>query len=156
MATLHSAEEIASFFIEKANSQFIERDTPEGVSNLKLQKILYFAQAAHLVLRGAPLFSEKIEAWQYGPVVPGVYRTYQEYANKPIPEPRVKPSNFDEDLVEFLNNTWFIFGKFTAGQLVSMTHEHKPWKDAWAREGSKNEISPEALKEYYTGLIVAN
>lgn len=46
-----------------------------GVSNLKLQKLLYFVQAYFLAFTesGAPCFKEKIEAWDFGPVVPNVY-----------------------------------------------------------------------------------
>ena len=44
-----------------------------GISNLKLQKILYFVQAYFLIETGSPCFKEKIEAWDFGPVVPKAY-----------------------------------------------------------------------------------
>ena len=44
----------------------------ELVSNLKLQKLLYYVQGFHLAVFGEPLFEEEIEAWMYGPVVPSV------------------------------------------------------------------------------------
>ena len=50
-----------------------------SVDNLKLQKLLYYAQAWHLVFRGKPLFRERIEAWVHGPVVPLIYREYRKY-----------------------------------------------------------------------------
>ena len=49
------------------------------MTNLRLQKLLYFAQGWHLARFGRPLFDASIEAWPYGPVVPEVYRAYKEY-----------------------------------------------------------------------------
>ena len=49
------------------------------VSNLKLQKLLYYAQAWHLAFFGAPLFDEDFEAWVHGPVVPRVFRCYRSF-----------------------------------------------------------------------------
>lgn len=52
-----------------------------GISNLKLQKLLYFVQAYFLAFteNGTPCFKEKIEAWQFGPVVPNVYYYFCSY-----------------------------------------------------------------------------
>jgi len=47
------------------------------ISNLKLQKLLYYAQAWHLVNFDVPLFGDSIEAWDFGPVIPNVYRQYK-------------------------------------------------------------------------------
>ena len=54
------------------------------VSNLKLQKMLYFVQGVMLVNYGRPAFEDRIEAWQYGPVVPEVYFAYSSYGATPI------------------------------------------------------------------------
>ena len=58
-----------------------------GISNLKLQKILYFVQAEFLVSTPThtPCFSERIEAWDFGPVVPVVYHKYKVYGSGLIP-----------------------------------------------------------------------
>ena len=55
------------------------------ISNLKLQKILYFVQAFFLEAKNEECFREEIESWDFGPVVPEVYREYRKYggdANK--------------------------------------------------------------------------
>lgn len=54
------------------------------VSQLKVQKMVYFAQGYHLAQFGTPLIRENIEAWQYGPVVPEIYHQYRFYGSKPI------------------------------------------------------------------------
>ncbi len=53
--------------------------TPSGrtLSTVKLQKLVYYSQAWHLVWEDRPLFPERIEAWANGPVVPDLYREHR-------------------------------------------------------------------------------
>lgn len=55
-----------------------------GISNLKLQKILYLIQAYSLIQTKRPCFSEDIEAWDFGPVIPDVYRKYKQFGSTDI------------------------------------------------------------------------
>ncbi len=48
----------------------------EPISNLQLQKILYFIQGNHLAKKGELLFDKDFCAWKYGPVIPDVYYKY--------------------------------------------------------------------------------
>ena len=57
-----------------------------SISNLKLQKILYFVQAEFLVSVGIPCFAEEIEAWDFGPVVPEVYHEFKIFGSADIPK----------------------------------------------------------------------
>src|ERR1044071_4359251 len=59
-------------------------DSGEPISNLKLQKLLYYAQGWHLALRNEPLFHERIEAWVHGPAVPPVYGHFKKWSWQPI------------------------------------------------------------------------
>lgn len=74
-----AAETAAKFFIMLAN----QRDD-DFITNLKLNKLLYYAQGAYLARTGRPLFNEQIEAWAYGPVVPSIYRKYKVCGKNPI------------------------------------------------------------------------
>ena len=74
------AIEVARYFLS-----LTDEDAGELISNLKLQKLLYYAQGFHLVIYGEPLFPETIEAWAHGPVVTSVYHQYKEYGSEPIP-----------------------------------------------------------------------
>ena len=56
-----------------------------GISNLKLQKILYFIQAFFLISTSEPCFNERIEAWDFGPVVPKAHREYKQFGSCDIP-----------------------------------------------------------------------
>jgi len=143
------AIDVANWYVVKANSEQLGNNTSEGVSNLKLQKILYFAQAAHLALNNKkPLFDDDIYAWEFGPVVEDVYKSFKLSKNKPIE----KPTNGDykkisEDVTVFLENVWDVFGKFSAAKLVQMSHDHKPWKEAYASDNKI--ITKGAMYDYY-------
>src|SRR5438309_2092560 len=89
----YSAQTIANYLIWRANS---DEDLGENITNLKLQKLLYYVQGFHLAMNGAPLFNEDIRAWDHGPVVPQVYRKYREYGAAALPT----PENFDPTVVD--------------------------------------------------------
>ena len=79
MGEKYNAADVAAFIVNFA----IGNNRP--VSNLQLQKILFFAQCDYMRLHeGAPLFTDDFEAWQYGPVVPSVYSTYSIFGGSPI------------------------------------------------------------------------
>lgn len=156
----YSARDVANWFIAKANEGYStesadteHKEYPESISHLKLQKLLYFAQAAHLALEGSKLFEDKIEAWAFGPVVLSVYQDFRQYGNKPIQEPKNKKYKTVITLSDrkFLEQIWEIFGKFSASRLVDITHGHRPWQSAY--KAKNKEITSKVLKEYYKGVF---
>lgn len=78
MGRIYRAADVAACIIETAIS------AGRPVSNLQLQKLLFFCQCRYLEKYGHPLFSDEIVAWQYGPVVKDVYRTYSYRGASPI------------------------------------------------------------------------
>jgi len=76
---MYSAINVAKYIIMRCNQQH------KTISNLKLQKILYFVQAEFLVEKDSACFKEEIEAWDFGPVVPAVYHKYKVYGCASIP-----------------------------------------------------------------------
>ncbi len=121
-----------------------------SVSNLKLQKLLYFVQAEFLVSTGVPCFPEEIEAWDFGPVVPEVYHRYKVYGSSSIPynntglQGRISPSDnaMIEDMVDQC-------AKYTASQLVEMTHNQEPWLRAYAPYRS-NVITKRSIRDFFS------
>ncbi|MDQ2798684.1 MAG: DUF4065 domain-containing protein, partial [Armatimonadota bacterium] len=77
-----SCFDVAKYFLAQASE-----DAGDLISNLKLQKLVYYAQGCHLGLYDAPLFPETIKAWVHGPVVPDLYHAYKQYGSGPIPAP---------------------------------------------------------------------
>lgn len=147
----YTADNVAKYLVYLASQDLVgDNKEREGITNLKLQKVLYFAQAYFLAKLGKPLFSDNIEAWEYGPVVPSVYRKYRENGSNPIIVEEDKSSIAEEDK-EALQKIWNTFGGYSASKLVDIVHAHTPWKDAY--QTSSKVISNKALKNYYTPLL---
>ncbi len=143
------AMSVAKWFVDRANSEFVdEGGVAEGLTNLKLQKLLYFAQAACLSLKDEPLFTDKIEAWKFGPVVPSVYHVLKNFGNQPVKiSSPTKEVSHEAGLL--LEDIWSVYGKFSAHELVNITHNHLPWRRVYESEDENNEITNESLKQFY-------
>lgn len=118
------------------------------ITNLKLQKILYFIQAAFLVYKDYSCFVEEIEAWDFGPVVPEVYHEYKCFGNsnifledENIPYINKEDRKLMDDMIDECSD-------YTAAELVSLTHKQAPWKRAY-KKYYNNIISKESIKEYF-------
>ena len=79
---MYKANDIAKYFIVLA-----EKEYEDPLTNMKIQKMLYYAQGFHLALFNIPLFEDKIEAWRLGPVIPDVYQKYKGLGSKSIDLP---------------------------------------------------------------------
>lgn len=115
--------------LDIANKIISKTDLEHGdtISNLKLQKMLYYQQGFHLAYFGTPLFDEDIVAWQYGPVVPSVYKEYKSFESNSISTSEESISLSDDE-EELFNNVYEEYNQFSAVALMKMTHEESPWK----------------------------
>jgi uncharacterized phage-associated protein len=115
------------YFIMRAYEDRMEAT----ITNMKVQKLLYYSQSLHLALYNEPLFDEEIQAWRYGPVCPPAYRFYCEFEAKQLPIPdKTTIENFDFEQKKLLEEVWEFFGSYHAFSLSDMTHEEFPWKKA--------------------------
>lgn len=148
MKTYNSID-IAKYFLGKT-----DEDAGEVITNLKLQKLVYYAQAYYLALYGQPLFSEQVLAWQHGPVVREVYDEFKSYGSLQIPPPQEMP-NIDSDIEEFLDEIYEEFGQYSAWKLREMTHSDEPWKLAFnSPDGVGSVISEESMRSFYQRFVV--
>ncbi len=139
---------IANYFLLLADN------AGRKLTNKKLQKILYYAQAWNLALKGAPLFKEPIEAWIHGPAIPAIYRRYKKYGFGVIQEKGADavPSEHKD----ILDEVWRVYGKFDAEYLELLTHSEEPW--ILARHGldvdehSNMLITHESMQAFYSSL----
>ncbi len=146
MLTCH---DVAKYFLAQANEEL-----GDLISNLKLQKLVYYAQGFYLALNDEVLFPEDIEAWTHGPVVPVLYHIYKEYNSGAIPSPTdVDFSVYSQDTKDFLDEIYSVFGQFSAWKLRNMTHEEPPWRDVAENAGI---ISHFSMKEYFLTQIEIN
>ena len=106
-----NVHDIAKYFLLKGDNE-----EESGICNLKLQKLLYYAQGFYLALFELPLFESKIEAWRHGPVCPEVYHKYKNHGGNLISAPKnFEPSSlFSQSLIEFLDEVYEVFGQFSA------------------------------------------
>ena len=130
----------------------------DPISNLKLQKLIYYAHAWYLAIHNKPLFDEEIEAWVHGPVVPSVYHDFKGWAWKPIEENPRKPA-LPRKVEKHLEEVMDVYGSLSAYQLEKLTHREKPWMVA--RGGIPNDalcrakISNREMKVFYRAMIDA-
>ena len=148
----YKAQEIAETVIDLSRKRNIS-----DLTNLKLQKLVYYSQAWHLALKDRLLFSDAIEAWVHGPVVPCVFRMFKDYRWSVIDRPvNAVP---DEGVISHVTSVLDSYGKFGATQLERLTHREDPWIRARigvARdEPSNNVIQVEDMKRYYSSLLHA-
>ena len=120
------------------------------ISNLKLQKLLYYSQGCWVALNGvaSPLFHDKIYAWKHGPVVRTVYNHYAKFGSDALPQeaqPPLKP-----DVRPFLDEIYRVFGKFSAWKLREMTHQEAPWVKNYKPDVLNVEIPLGDLEAYFS------
>lgn len=144
-----NASQISNYII-----QFFQ-EAGDPVTNLKLQKLLYYVQGWSLALRDEAAFNEQIEAWVHGPVQPSIYRQYQSYRWNPINEEVIKPS-LDADLANLIDEVLGAYGMDSGYELELRTHQEPPWIDARkgvpADEPSNEIISHDAMSSYFKTL----
>ncbi|MCK5716558.1 MAG: SocA family protein [Thiomargarita sp.] len=138
---------ISVFEISKSFLLLDDTNDGEGLTNLKLQKLVYYAQGFYLAMFDKPLFTETLEAWIHGPVVPTLYHAYKQYGQDcvPIPDDFSLDRLTHEDF-ELLNEVYCVFGQYTAWKLRDMTHEELPWKN---HESDSSMIPLSELKSYF-------
>ncbi|MDD4963111.1 MAG: DUF4065 domain-containing protein [Gallionella sp.] len=126
----------------------------KATSHLALQKLLFYCHAYHMAFLNKPLFNETVEAWAYGPVVQSVYQKYTGYGSQTI-----TPEDFDISQVAAPQETLRImslvlsrYGSFSPMELVNMTHQESPWKEAYS-SGQNNIIENDTIKNYYQQFI---
>ena len=139
---LYAAKEVADYVVSKC----INDGCP--VSNLQLQKILYFLQVGSFHAGRGTAFGDEMEAWQFGPVVPSVYYRYGRYGAMPITEAYSTVNISEEDRAIF---DPIIEEKrsMPPWELVVDSHrEGGPWERNYGGRSKRNPIPVEDIKRY--------
>jgi len=150
---------ICSFLVHKG----IYEDLP--LSNISMQKILYFAQGIHLAEFGKPLFANKIYAWEYGPVIKEVYHKFKKFGNNHIVKQIQIITFLGEDFLslkadlskseqQFLSEIWDSFKEYDPFQLVALTHiPGSPWHTIYRKHNGnppRDTVVPiNAMNDYF-------
>jgi uncharacterized phage-associated protein len=134
-------------------SKVIIQKSPEPISNLKLQKLLYYVQGWSLAMHNRIAFHEETQAWVHGPVVPAAFYEYKHFRWNPI---EIAPETvlISEAEISHIENILATYGNFTAYQLESLTHEESPWIDARVgldpKMSSRAVITVEAMQIFFS------
>lgn len=150
-------ELVAQWFLNKSS-----------MSNKKLQKLCYYAYAWFITFYNDledcskeneakihSICADTFQAWIHGPVCPTLYQKYKTYGWANIPKFNEK-LNISEELDSFLQQVWDAYGKFSADELESISHNEAPWilarKGLPAGDACANVISKYDILEYYSKL----
>lgn len=157
----HDGRAIANFVLDFCDAR------QRKVSNLSLQKIIYFCHARFLADRNELLVRHEFEAWQFGPVLQYVYREFKLFDSSPI-YGRAKgidrttgefvtvPYDFCALTKGFLLDVVNFYSQLSASDLVKLTHARGgPWEEVWNHGGRVNpgmRIDNASIKRYYSAV----
>ena len=134
-------------------NRFIELAAQNGkkLTNMQLQKLVFLAHGLSLALLERPLTSHNIHAWQWGPVLPQLYKRFSAYGSSSVENPAVCeeaiPENGEEQ--EVMSSVWKSFGSMTGPQLSALTHQTgSPWDVIW-KSNQYGIIPDELIQDFY-------
>ena len=153
---MHKVMDVACEIVKLANRNNIP------ISNLKLQKILYFVQGYSFCVFNQPFFREDMEAWDFGPVVPIVYTNYQKYGANFLPDIRTyyddsdskfpivafNPYDFKTGENDFLIVVIKKLELYSITELSEIVRKQEPWKKAYSKNLNVI-ITKESIRKYF-------
>ena len=160
--------DIANWFLWKNSieqsenvTEYDEYEVYENLTHLKLQKLVYFAQGIYLAFTGNSLFSDKIMAWEHGPVVKKLYDEFKKYKRNDIDKKlstqelqKISELELDDNISTVLNFVYQNFGVYTAWQLRELSHEKNgPWEVTVRQSGMNKEIPKKNMESYFQKYI---
>ena len=162
----YSSQQIADWFIARSRAELRLDDSAEQITNIKLNKLMYFTQGIYLALYDEKLFDDRFYASELGPISNEMHKKYQ---GKDIPELDGCISddraiqlarNYDQILsdiraAEVLNTTWYEFGDYTASELVTISHDKDgPWAKVYKKGKFWIPINDEDIKRYFKDSVI--
>ncbi|HEY6339008.1 MAG TPA: type II toxin-antitoxin system antitoxin SocA domain-containing protein [Candidatus Sulfotelmatobacter sp.] len=161
----YNSKQVANEFLELA------KNDGKQLTPMQLQKLVYFAYGWYLAITGERLLDERVEAWQWGPVIPSLYSEFKRYGSDPITEPAYdyyadglkigyRPYRLssddparDELARQVITRVWNLYGKYSGSALSSMTHaEDSPWSLSYDKDVRGTDISDDVIKRYFQQL----
>lgn len=148
-----NAMEVAKQLLYTGHSNNIE------ITNLKLQKLLHFANLTYISIKGEPLFPEKVKAWELGPVVGSVYHHYKSFENGIICAECTDHSENTSDsiLKSICDFVIEVFGVQPTSKLVDMTHRDPVYETSFRKEDKTmcytQKEAKEAISQAITNIL---
>lgn len=124
-----TANSIANWFLTRNQLDRNEYIDVEGITNFKLQKLLYYAYGCYLALYNQKLFTDNIVAWAHGPAIESIYAKYKNSNSDGIQDFEPSTETFTNEELEVLEWIYKEFGQYTAWALRKMSQAETPWKE---------------------------
>ena len=159
--------EIANKFLYLA----LQENPRKGLTQMQLQKLVYFAHGWNWAINREQLISDRLEAWPYGPVYRELYDHTRLFGLEPIKRlltpddhpfealnginasPSAYSAETSERENEVIKRVWRKYGKMSGIDLSKITHLNgTPWTETILKKGKNSEIDNEILKKYYDDL----
>jgi uncharacterized phage-associated protein len=146
-----TAKEVADCIIQH------HYDRGDYVSNLKLQKLLYYCQAWYLALYNKALFKEHFEAWVHGPVQPKLYGEFKQYGWQPIFDHKTDCAKVPAHVKAHIDEVLKVYGAMSGSELELRSHSEEPWLEARKNlapdKSSTTRINTETMRRYYKSRL---
>ncbi|MBV8633049.1 MAG: DUF4065 domain-containing protein [Burkholderiaceae bacterium] len=155
MGAVYSAHAIANRFLQLA------QNSGRQLTNMQLQKLVFLAHGFALGLLNRPLTFHNVHAWQFGPVIPKLYKSLQAYGNGTVTAPLKSPSPdqdallyTDDEAKAIIAGVWNAYGQWNGSKLSALTHlPESPWDIVWNQEGRRYDVIPnEIIREHYAEM----
>ncbi len=144
---MYKAIDVANYVISYTNK------LKKPVTNLKLQKMLYFIQGFSYAQMDKRFIDEEFEAWPYGPVIRSAYIYYSIFGSftiKTIEQSNSNIDKFSEEDKNFLDEIILKLNMYTASQLVKASHtKGSPWNETFEKKGPKSIIDDSLIEKYF-------
>jgi uncharacterized phage-associated protein len=105
----------------------IDRESGDSITHLKLQKLMYYAQAWSMVVLGKSLYTEDFQAWTHGPVLPSIWEEDKDFGFDSLPICDCN-SELPQEVIELIEDIKKVYGEKSAKYLEELTHSEEPWQ----------------------------
>lgn len=118
----HKATEIANWFLDKASHE------GKKLTQMQLVKLVYLSHGWFLGVADKPLIEENVQAWEWGPVIPEIYKEFKSWGSDPIDDFKKSFPNLNSEEQLTLDFVWRRYGSKSGFYLSKITHKPEtPW-----------------------------
>ena len=151
---------MAAYSANAVGNSFLALAVEQGrsLTNMQVQKLVFLAHGYMLGLFDEPLYANDTHAWQWGPVIPRLYKAMQKFGSGfvtgNLPAEDSVPAT-DEKAWSVIKAVWEGYGHRSGAELSAITHKSgSPWEQAW-RTAKFSVIPQESIADYYRSMVSA-
>lgn len=146
MISMANVFDVAQYIVDKTGK----------ISSIMLQKLVYYSKAWSLVWDEDPLFSEEVQAWANGPVVPKLHEAHGDTFFSPMTFEHADPGRLTEAQKKTIDRVIEAYSSMDLLYLVAMSHSEIPWRNARGElreyEIGTTPIPDDEIAEYFSAL----